>query len=92
MRLIMGENETEYFCAKGWTVLGDLPVVLLCRSDLDEIALACEANQSAERRVGKGALAPCPPTNTVFVMGTLPPSLSSYGETSPLAQPAVCPT
>ena len=40
------------------------------------------------RRVGKGALAPCPPFNTLLEMvGTLPPPLVELRRTSPLCPP-----
>ena len=41
----------EYFYARGWTGFGDLPVRLICRRPLPEIALAPGANQFAENEI-----------------------------------------
>jgi hypothetical protein len=43
-----------------------LPVVLICRSCARKIALVCEANQFAVRRVGKAQA--CPPMQSCDVM------------------------
>jgi hypothetical protein len=52
MRLICVRTKAEYFCAKGWTGFGDLPVVPIGRRLLHEVALARKANQFVTRRQG----------------------------------------
>ena len=49
MPLICPTGKAEYFCSKGWTDFGDLPVGLICRRRWHQVALARVANHSVTK-------------------------------------------